>query len=469
MKHTVLIHALLLLFPFAVYSQGDDCTSPINLTLDGVLRSYNTSSTTGDNLVCNSTGDATVTWFSFTTDASARCPIITITSPDSSNCEIALVTSCGGNINNNIQVYSSICFLDGHGIWAPAEDYVLLPNTVYYLRIKTDKEGSITISGQHFTPDNDDCEGAMPVGIDQVDENNACHKPGPVVTSQQLCAHTLENTAFYQYYVATTGITIINISNIRCDNGAYNNSSGFQIGFFTGTCNSLSWFYCTSGAGDFVQATTPSLPAGTKVYVAIDGSSGSNCSYKINALNAYSVLDLNIKKFTVWQNEKANILKWVMGGGVARRIDIQRSADGVQFDNLSIINVNNNDTTEKAYSFTDPYPFKHTYYRLMVTGNNGKVRYSPVRSVMHENAQSFYVKLVNPARSEMTGVINTGEAGLVQLKLVSSGGQIIWQARMMMREGENNFKIPSSSFIPGTYYLVVDSKTKVQTLPVIKL
>ena len=469
MKRMLIIYATFLCLPLWVFSQGTTCGTAIPLSLDGVLRNYSTSSSTGSNLVCGDAGDAPITWFSFTTNASAQCPILTITSPDSSRCEVGLVTGCGGNINNNLQVGSSICFEDGAGLWAPSETYVLTPNTVYYLRIKTDVGGTITIAGQHFTPGNDECTGALPVGIDQVDENNACHKPGPTVLPGQLCAHTLENTAFYQYYVASTGVSIINISSIKCDNGSFGNSTGFQIGFFTGSCGALVPLSCFSGAGDFVQATTPSLPAGTKVYVAIDGVSGSNCSYKINALNAYGVLGLTIKNFTLWQNGNANVLSWTLSGATVNMVDIERSADGIRFQHLSYYAIPNGDTSEREYRYADATPLQNSYYRLKVTGKDGLVKYSPVRSIYRNQISSLQVQLVNPVRFGITGIIRSEKAEMAKIKIVSSSGQLMQETKILLLEGDNNFQFPSTSLITGQYILVIETQDKLLTSPFIKM
>lgn len=276
--------------------QGTTCTTAIPLTLNGSLNNYSTSASTDVNVLCTNNGTTPITWFQFTTNASAECPLLNITVSDGQACEIAMYTSCSGNMNNNFESASSMCFYDGTGLWAPSETYVLSANTTYYLRGKTTTLSTINIGGQHYTPANDECTGAFNIGPTSISDNNSCHKAGPNVTYTQLCASSLENTAFYQYHVATTGTSVININNISCDNGFNNVLNGFQIGFFTGTCSNLIWLSCSSGSGSFVQATTPVLAADTKVYVAVDGNAGSNCKYDIQAINAYTLAS-EIKKF----------------------------------------------------------------------------------------------------------------------------------------------------------------------------
>ena len=199
-------------------AQGDTHTNSILIDLDGNIKDYSSSPSLGANVICTSTGTTPITWFSFTTNSSAHCPLLNITAADSLPLEIALYTSITGNMNNNLNVESGMCFNDGFGLWAPAETFVLEANQTYYLRIKTTTNCLIYIGGQHYAPPNDACGGALPISVTPLADNNACHLPGPDVSPDQLCAFTLENTAFYQYYIASSGTSIINISNISCDN-----------------------------------------------------------------------------------------------------------------------------------------------------------------------------------------------------------------------------------------------------------
>src|SRR4029078_7000219 len=106
----------------------------------------------------NYASSSPITWFSVTTNASAEMPLLDITTADSASCEVAMYTACnGGGI---LQGASSFCFDDGWGLWAPAHNYNLLPNTTYYLRIKTTAATQITITAQNHTPTNNLCSGA---------------------------------------------------------------------------------------------------------------------------------------------------------------------------------------------------------------------------------------------------------------------------------------------------------------------
>ena len=453
MKIQVINFILLLSVPSSALSQGTDCSSAFAINFDGVLRSFNASSSLGDNVVCNNNGKTPITWFRFTTNASASCPLLTIQASDGQPCEIALYTSCNGN---NLEASSSMCFEDGNGLWAPAETYVIGSNKTYYLRVKTSTATTIAIAAQTHEPDNNSCLGATPIDGTPILDNNACHHSGePEVTPPQLCAFTLENTAFYTYYVASKGNTIINISDIACDNGAANNSSGFQIGFFSGVCGNLTPLNCSSGTGNFVQATTPVLDANTKVFVAVDGFGGSNCSYRIQALNAY-ILSTGIEGFSAWQTSTSNLLKWKDSKSDVLYFDVQRSVDGSFFQSIGIVNRHELNKTA-VYSFEDNKATSKCWYRIKKINLQGKTEYSNIVAVNRKQKAPVTVYAVQEGNMLKLST-NNDIIGRWEMIVFNIHGQAVKQESLNLIKGESLFSKDLSFLRPGQYIITLTNR-----------
>ena len=460
---------LMFLLPsvFLLAQSGADCTNAIPLTLDGVCRTFATSSTTGNPVLCTSYANNTqLTYFKFTTNSLPDKVLLHITAPTAEPCEILMYSSssCTPSISS-----CGMCFDDGEGLWAPAHNYSYLANWTYYIRVKTTTAGNITICGQNYTPPNKNCSGAMRIDPTPRTDNNACHAPGTGVNPADLCAGSLENTAFYYYIVDLTGVSFININNIACDNQASNNSNGFQIGFFTGSCASLTPISCFSGSGSFVSASTVSLPAGTNVYVAIDGVAGSNCRYDISAINAY-VLSTTIKNFSGWKTSSSNILRWATVTEVNNSyFEIQRSTDGNLFTSIGRVPGELNSFSEKYYSFEEINPNEHSFYRLKQVQLSGNTSMSTIVEVKRQDIPYLEIKINNPVTSLIKMQVHSNIKANLAITILNSMGQTVFHDRITSNKGITTYN-QTLSFLPaGKYFIVADNNERKAVESFVKL
>ena len=454
MKYICILILVYLFLPVTLLSQpGSSCSSPYTLTLDGVQRSYATSSGTGSAAVCTIAGNSPVTYFSFTTNAAGEMPLLHIIAPGGSNCEIALYL--GNCTNGNLLATSSMCFWDGEGLWAPAHNYTVLPSTSYNLRIKSATSGNILIAGQNYTPANNTCLGATPIGPTLTNDNNACHRPGTGITPGQLCATTLENTAFYTYTVENTGTTTLSIENAACDNADGAAQVGFQVGFFTGDCSSLWWLTCYAGFGSNIQVVTPTLLSGTQIFVAIDGIGGSNCSYSVRAVNSV-VLSARLKYFTAWKQPEGNNLKWISLQEINNEnFEIQRSLDGEDFIKIGSVAGQLNSNTEKQYDFDDTNAPDLCYYRLKSVSTSGKFSYSEIIKVDRRDSAPFKIAINNPVSGQLNMMVTSVVTKAADIAVRNINGQVVLKDKMSFMRGSGTYKKDLSFLKTGMYTITI--------------
>lgn len=181
MKPATRILFFVLLLPVFLQAQtGADCSTAIPLTMDGVCRNYATSATTDVSLHCvDNTGNAPITYFSFTTNSNPDKILINITGPSNQPVEIVMYPS------NCSFAYSSsrMCFNDGNGIWSPSNSFSMSANTTYKLRVRTNAAGTINMCAKYNVPVNDNCAGALSISSTPLLDNNANHTAGPSVLS----------------------------------------------------------------------------------------------------------------------------------------------------------------------------------------------------------------------------------------------------------------------------------------------
>lgn len=483
MKFTCTLLPVYLLLPIFVFAQGSTCSSPFTVTLDGACRTYAISSSTSNSAMCGYGSNMHETFFSFTTNGSAECVLLSITAPTAQPCEVAVYS--GGACTNGNQIQNSnLCMPDGKGIWAPAlyvdgvqvSPKVLQANTTYILRVRTTStSGNLTICGQSYTPPNDDCNGATYFGATAINDNNACHNGGPGVAPIDLAAGTLENTAFYKYKIGNApGGSTFTINNIDCDNGTESpdgaTNVGMQVGVFTGNCSSLTRIDRFTAA----NAASPisrwyNYPAGTDLYIGIDGTSGSNCSYSLSATNSVP-LPVYLKYFTGWKTSTSNILKWVSLQEMDNdHFEIQRSEDGQNFLTIGRINGERFTHSEKTYSFEDRQPPMKSFYRLKQVDIDKHERIYKTIAINRTDVPYIELSFQNPITENLLLNFQTNFRGQATFKIFSMNGSVLVNNLIKCEKGDNSLFTNLSSLPAGKYILSVEgenaraSKTFIKT------
>lgn len=482
MKRSLLTALLFLIIYYPdLLAQGTNCSNAITIPLDGTCNNYNTSTVTGGSVHCNGQGyggNGRVTWFRFTTNSTPQCVSIDIqTSTADIKLEAALYSGCSGTTATGLVNNQNICMLDGSGIWATNLDYSNLnPNTTYYLRVRTENgfTGTLQVCGKHDTPTNNLCSGST--GIDDLttpNQNNACNIGSTEVQPSTLCAGSLQNTAWYTFTVLTTGVSSVIISNLNCDNAnlAGNNDYGFQVGFFTGNCGSLTNTSCqqiAGAAGGTAIATSTTLPGGTVVHIAIDGISGSNCKYSITAINA-APLSVKMRSFEGWRGNDFNLLTWVTASEKDHRyFEIERSADGVSYSRLGTVEGSVNSSVEKKYSFKDHEPLQTCYYRLKQIDAHSYITYSRVIKIIRPVTSTLVATFENPVYDILKANLQADEKGVATVRIVDVSGKTMRMESMQLQKGNNQYRSDMAKLVPGTYYLVITKDDTRRTFPFIK-
>ena len=368
-----------------------------------------------------------------------------------------------------------MCFDDGKGLWSFAYNFTILPNATYKLRVKTTSSGNITICAKYYTPPNNNCTGAMSIGTTPVSDNNACHSPGPGISSAATsCSFTLENTAFYNFYVANDGVCVVNVNNISCDNGYGNTSNGFQALFFKGDCSSLQNLGCennsNAGSSSFLQFTTPVLTAGTKVTVAIDGLQGSNCAYDISGINILKVLDEEVENFTGWKTTVSNLLKWTILNEGESIYLIERSGNGKDFGAIGRLNSKPRGKEKTDYSFEDLQPLRRGYYRIRQIKPDGKASLTSVIVLERKDLAEAWIKIVNPVVANILNLsIDFSEKEQYVYVITNLAGQAVLRGSIDYSDGPTHYKWDVSPLSAGKYFITLSCRDKKLTRPFLKL
>jgi photosystem II stability/assembly factor-like uncharacterized protein len=110
---------------------------------------------------------------------------------------------------------------------------------------------------------------------------------------------------------------------------------------------------------------------------------------------------------------------------------------------------------QTAYLVLDDTPPSGTiYYRLKIVEHDGKMTYSPIRSVNSglENKTAFNI-YPNPTRNVLNITFTSKASEMIDFELVNMAGQIVHKYRLDSRLGENQLYFRTDIFPAGVYAL----------------
>ncbi len=466
---------ILLIRSTTVFSQAT-CASPYNMGTIGTgstCATFAGSGTTGSAPCAGAGygGSGGVTYVRFCTGASVQCINFTITDGTttggnwavtvySANCSTVMDAQCLGNSGTGA-TYNT----------ASPSTNTFAPNSCYIARFWSANAGSFSLCAQAMTPPNDLCSGATPIGPSSLAGNNFCMtslSPGDPAPAA-FCAGSLENNAWYTFTTSPTCISpctvVVTISNITCSGGG----AGFQIGYFTGACGSLTNIGCSSGAGGTVTATITNLTPGQVVTIGIDGNAGANCTYNISASNTIPVLPIELYEFKATKEDDYVRLLWKT---VTERnndyFTVERSDNAVDF--YSIAKINGAGTSHKplSYSFDDHNPSTAvTYYRLRQTDFDGKFAYSDPIAVVNTTDDKLSVA-PNPANDAITISYNCVASSKEVMNIYDNKGNIVMTRELICSEGSNKMNVEISGLDNGLYMVFISLGDKLYKTRLIK-
>lgn len=335
------------------------------------------------------------------------------------SCTNALViTECVGNI-----VQDQDFTISGISYNGGAQ---LVSGTKYVLRLygAIPSGGTIDICYNANTPEesSNECSGAAGLGTTPTTFFNGgdCSfngtyddtpsNPSLDVAASQYCAGSLENTQWVNFspVAGATSFQIVG-TNINCTGGA----CAYQFGVFSGSCGSLVNEGCVangnpcangpdpnsaittaggnvltwSGVSDVGFTATISPPSGTfngteEFYLAMDGNSDAQCYYTLTGINVQT-LPIELVYFKVSKYNNSNRISFLVSSQVNNDyFTIERSENGIDWDEIKKINGAGNSNQQINYSYND-FDFKRTinYYRLKQTDFNGDYKYSDMVAV----------------------------------------------------------------------------------------
>lgn len=226
-----------------------------------------------------------------------------------------------------------------------------------------------------------------------------------------------------------------------------------------------SWYRKTSASDSVLVSSNQThtinylLPKDTGMYVNVM-TVNSGCLTKVSSFRVTGMCGglLSVNGLTFAGSlEKDNVqLKWNTARAFnASRFVIEKSADGNNFREIGSVAVSaGNNTGSSQYFFSDisPLPGKN-YYRLRITGSNGKIYFSETVVVTKKGTIAVSV-MPNPVAEAFTIRFQPAASAIYHISLVSAEGKVVLSSNYAVRQGDARTIQRPGTVSSGVYYLV---------------
>lgn len=187
-----------------------------------------------------------------------------------------------------------------------------------------------------------------------------------------------------------------------------------------------------------------------------------------NPYTTATPLPVKLKSFSAELIKSTVRLNWISSSEVNNEyFTIERSSDGIQFQEIKKVPGAGNSSTETNYSHTDDSPLSgYSYYRLSQTDYDGKHETFNIVMVnvdMQKNDEAWSISSISPVpfKDKLHVEFESKQSRNLELWLLSSQGKVIRRARINASSGVNSYDWNDLSGIsPGTYLVYLFSNGK---------
>ncbi len=225
-----------------------------------------------------------------------------------------------------------------------------------------------------------------------------------------------------------------------------------------------------SGSGDSDPVMFMFL--NSHIYLTADNGDNANGDRDLYIMDESVTLPVSLLSFNATLNNKAVDLNWATATEInTKTYTIQRSYNGMQFQNIGRVNAAGNSSKKIDYKFTDADALQaganKIYYRLQITDNDGKVTYSNVASVNILPDGRLLVIYPNPVTDNLA-LISNSIADKATIRISDANGKVVLIKQFENVQAGTPNKINVAALGKGVYYLEFISGNSKQTIKFIK-
>lgn len=210
-----------------------------------------------------------------------------------------------------------------------------------------------------------------------------------------------------------------------------------------------------------------SVSGGILAGTLVSGSVVSSFSpFTLASISTLNPLPIELINFTANLKNGQVDLKWTTASEINNNyFTIDRTPDGINFEQVDIVDGAGNSTTPLDYVTVDKMPIKGlSYYRLKQTDYSGNQEYSALVSINFED--EFIVENVfpNPVSDQLTIQFNKNEDVQAHISIIDCLGRAVYK----YSSSDNKVVIDLSGIANGIYFLKINGLETLYQQKIIK-
>ncbi|MCB9034144.1 MAG: T9SS type A sorting domain-containing protein [Chitinophagales bacterium] len=196
-------------------------------------------------------------------------------------------------------------------------------------------------------------------------------------------------------------------------------------------------------------------------YGNIPGLSGGTGA---TGASPYSVspLPVELLSFTGYNDGQINVLNWITASEInTDKFIIERSPNGVGFNQIGEVDAAGNSSAELSYNFNDESPLLgNNYYRLKIVDNDGTYEYSNIilLNVNHIVKDAIANIYPNPTNAFVNIDYQSTTNNNLNINIYDATGKLMLNKQEAVNEGLNKLILDLSVLAKGTYILQMNNQ-----------
>ncbi|MEO6187449.1 MAG: T9SS type A sorting domain-containing protein [Ginsengibacter sp.] len=227
----------------------------------------------------------------------------------------------------------------------------------------------------------------------------------------------------------------------------------------------------------FLWGTTGTLVCGrtdaqTDPAIASNGGGGAIISWtdqRIGSTDIYAnrvlqngSLPISILDFGVKLNADKVLLNWTTSIEInSKDFNIQRSKDGVHFENVGNVAAAGNSSISRNYIFEDLDGFslkgKDIFYRIVETDVSGQTFYSAIQSVRIPSGINKLTLAYNPVKNTARLRYESIASGNASIRVLDLAGKVVLTKHLGIFPGMNDIQLATGNLSKGIYQIELSS------------